>query len=243
MSTLSTASEYINKINTLYPIAGEDNSTQGFRDNFKNIRLALSSTDEEVYSLKINSVTLNNPVNDFDNNIIKQAAFQDTSQIVYDASTTIQTSDVTVDYKNGHYQKFTVNEGLHVFTVNNWPDTGQAGSILLSISTSSLSTTTISFSALNVYNFGQNVFPVRLRGSNPHLFELRSDGTAGNLYVKEYIDRNEVVLPTVTTSTIWTISNTQTGLMVFLSGNNYNRPAYWNGTSWYVLSTGTVLTV
>ena len=41
MSTTSTASNFISKINQNFPVGGRDNNTQGFRDNFKNIEWEL----------------------------------------------------------------------------------------------------------------------------------------------------------------------------------------------------------
>lgn len=44
-----------NNINILYPIAGQDNDTQGFRDNFRNIKNNLSTAATEITTLQ-NSV-------------------------------------------------------------------------------------------------------------------------------------------------------------------------------------------
>jgi len=43
-------------INEDYPIAGQDNDTQGFRDNFGNIKTALSVTKDEINLLQANAV-------------------------------------------------------------------------------------------------------------------------------------------------------------------------------------------
>lgn len=184
MSTFSTASNFITKINEFYPIAGQDNSSQGFRDNFKNTKVSLELLDEDVNNLKINSVVLTNPINDFSNNIIKQAIFQDCGTVVFDTTTEVQTSDVTLDYKNGGFQKYKINEGTHSFSVSNWPGTNRSGSMILYITTSSASATYVNFSAVNVYNYGSE-FPVLITGPKPALFQLWSDGDSDNLYVKQ----------------------------------------------------------
>jgi hypothetical protein len=41
-------------INILYPIAGQDNDTQGFRDNFRNIRNNLNAARQEITELQAN---------------------------------------------------------------------------------------------------------------------------------------------------------------------------------------------
>lgn len=241
MTTLSTASSFITKINDGFPVPGTDNSTQGFRDNFKNIKQSLDYTDQEVYNIKLNSVVTTNPVNDFNDNIVKQAVFQDCSSKVNDASADIQTGDFTIDYRLGNYQKYQVNSGTHIIFIENWPGENKTASMLLSISTSSTDATVLNFSDSNVYNLSKNNLPITLTGTNPHLFELMNDGVTGNLFVKEFRETNRftkpVELANYTTSTLLSMVNTQTGSLVFLT-SGYNRPAYFNGSAWYVM-TGT----
>jgi hypothetical protein len=44
-----------NTINITYPIAGQDNDTQGFRDNFSSIKNNFSVAQSEISSLQANS--------------------------------------------------------------------------------------------------------------------------------------------------------------------------------------------
>jgi hypothetical protein len=48
----NTTTGYIEKIDITYPVAGIDNSSQGFRDNFKNIKLAFQSSQQDMLDLK-----------------------------------------------------------------------------------------------------------------------------------------------------------------------------------------------
>lgn len=43
-----------NNIDILYPIAGQDNDTQGFRDNFRNIKNNLLTAKNEITDLQAN---------------------------------------------------------------------------------------------------------------------------------------------------------------------------------------------
>ena len=43
-----------NNIDILYPIAGQDNDTQGFRDNFRNIKNNLNTAAQEITALQGN---------------------------------------------------------------------------------------------------------------------------------------------------------------------------------------------
>ena len=52
MIIYNTTTGYIQKIDITYPVAGIDNSSQGFRDNFKNIKLAFESSQQDIADLK-----------------------------------------------------------------------------------------------------------------------------------------------------------------------------------------------
>ena len=41
-----------NNIDTTYPVAGQDNDSQGFRDNFTNIKNNFSSAETEIDDLQ-----------------------------------------------------------------------------------------------------------------------------------------------------------------------------------------------
>lgn len=43
-----------NNIDILYPVAGQDNDTQGFRDNFRNIKNNLNTAAQEITAIQAN---------------------------------------------------------------------------------------------------------------------------------------------------------------------------------------------
>jgi hypothetical protein len=51
---ISTITNYSNNIDTLFPIPGQDNDSQGFRDNFANIRQSLGIAADEINKLSLN---------------------------------------------------------------------------------------------------------------------------------------------------------------------------------------------
>ena len=141
----STVTNYSNQINVNFPVAGEDNDSQGFRSNFSRIQNAFLSASKEITELQINSVSLNDQ-NDFSNNVIKRAALQGGSEVVNDAgSFDGTTATITVNYAEGSYQQYEVDPAAYVFTVDNWPPSGKLGTIRLEITPTSISTTTVSF--------------------------------------------------------------------------------------------------
>lgn len=183
MSTPNTASNFINVINQNYPVAGRDNDTQGFRNNFTNIKQALTWLDNDVYDLQVNTVKRNQD-NDFVNNLIKRATFQDCATKIYDTTDSVTTGDVITDYENGSYQKFKLSAGFHTFTFINWPDTSKTGRLTLSLISDSITGSTVNFGAYQVINLGPDVFPINVSGTTPKIFEIWNDGDSGAIFVQ-----------------------------------------------------------
>lgn len=246
MATSSSASNYISKINISYPVAGIDNDTQGFRDNFKNIKLALDATDADVYDLKLNAVSVANPVSDFNNNIIKQVQLQDSSVTIYDDTSVVRTDEfeIDIDYRKGSYQVFAVSSGTYRFSVSNWPGAGKSGSLTLSITTSTTAATTVNFAAQNVYNLGPDNLPFNITNQGKTIIHLWSDGDDDNLYVKKVNQNTKFTKPMTlanyTTSTLAALGSVDNGSMAFLTP--HNRPVYYSNGAWYLM-TGTVVTL
>ena len=59
-----------------YPVAGQDNDSQGFRDNFTNIKTALGTAKSEITTLQSESPKLN-ANNNFQGYIIQNANLKD----------------------------------------------------------------------------------------------------------------------------------------------------------------------
>jgi len=148
----STVTNFSNQINVNFPVAGEDNDSQGFRSNFSRIQNAFLSASKELTELQINSVSLG-AQNDFSNNVIKRAALQGGSEVVNTIPGTNPgtTSSITVNYAEGSYQQYSVDPAAYVFTVDNWPPSGKLGTIRLEITPTTTATTSIGFGALTTF--------------------------------------------------------------------------------------------
>jgi len=166
----NTVTNFSNQINVNFPVAGEDNDSQGFRSNFSRIQNSLISAGQQLDSLKINSVRLDSPQNDFNGNVIKRASFQSCSEYVNDRSAESTTSSFTVNYDQGTYQQFSISSGTTYFTISRWPDSGKLGSIKLEITPNTGSTSTVDFIADTIFvstssrvvpaSYNQNGIPV-----------------------------------------------------------------------------------
>ena len=124
-----------------YPKAGQDNSSQGFRDNFNAIKNNFQYAKDEIETLQTNKASVNASSN-FTDNEITRAKFKDTSETVYPHGT-VSSGNVTLNHENGHYQTLTVTADT-TFAFSNFPPSGALGRIILDI-TVSPSATTLTF--------------------------------------------------------------------------------------------------
>ena len=120
-------------IDGTYPTAGQDNSSQGFRDNFASIKTNFTEAKTEIEDMQTNKANLN-ASSDFADNEVTRAKFKDTSVTVYSHGT-VGTGNVTLNHENGHYQTLTVTADT-TFSFLNFPTTGALGRIILDITVS-----------------------------------------------------------------------------------------------------------
>lgn len=114
-------------INELFPVAGQDNDSQGFRDNFNLIKDGLEVAKTEISSLQTTTAQgvaydSETNVNDFNGNIIQEARFLKTTEDVhvYDVIEAGQ----TITFDNGHYQIITLGADV-TLTLTGWPATNR----------------------------------------------------------------------------------------------------------------------
>lgn len=99
-------------INENFPVAGQDNDTQVFRDNFSTIKRSLNSAQTEITDLQFNTAKLNEE-NDFQQNILYNAVFtRNTDQLAQKGN--IQNRVNTVDFQDGPYQIITFDVARNI---------------------------------------------------------------------------------------------------------------------------------
>ena len=116
-------------IDGTYPKAGQDNSSQGFRDNFSAIKTNFTEAKSEIEDLQTNKASTNANSN-FSNYVVSQATFKDTAETVYPHGTT--GGAITLNHENGHYQTLTTNAAI-TLSFSNFPATNTVGRIVLDV--------------------------------------------------------------------------------------------------------------
>ena len=120
-----------------YPKAGQDNSSQGFRDNFTGTKNNFTEAKTEIEALQTNKASLN-ASSDFADNEVTRAKFKDTSETIYAHGTT--GGAITLNHGNGHYQTITTNASV-TLSFTNWPATATLGKIILDVTCASVAHT------------------------------------------------------------------------------------------------------
>ena len=118
-------------VNANYPVAGQDNDSQGFRDNFSVISTNFVAAKAEIVALQTNGA-VKNADNNFLGNSIINADLKNTTETAFIATTTVNTSQ-NINVDNGAYQEFTVGADI-TLTLAGWSSaTSKTGRVRLHI--------------------------------------------------------------------------------------------------------------
>lgn len=125
-----------NNIDSAYPVAGQDNNSQGFRDNFTNIKVNFQDAAAEITDLQNKAIlkaaltggALDNNMNDA---LLYAARIQDFSATKVTVGAT--SGAIAINYASGHYQSITTSGSIALSFVN-FPANGSYGFIKLQIS-------------------------------------------------------------------------------------------------------------
>lgn len=141
-----------NNIDGAYPVAGQDNNSQGFRDNFTNTATNFQYAADEISDLQAKAVlkaaltgtTLNN---DMGGSVLSNAQLQDMSETVVALGTVSGTN--TINYALGSFQTLTTN-GAVALAFSNFPPAATAGTVRVQVTVASVAHTLVLPAAVTV---------------------------------------------------------------------------------------------
>jgi hypothetical protein len=123
-----------NTIDIHYPVAGVDNDSKGFRDNYARIQTALAQAKTELERFETHSV-LKTPLtgtgtasNDLSEGTLFNGKYNKFYGTAYNG--TITDTAVNISLWNGIFQKFVLTQDTTI-TFSHWPTSGQYGCIRL----------------------------------------------------------------------------------------------------------------
>lgn len=139
-------------ININYPVAGVDNSSQGFRDNFNTIKTGLDTAATEITALQANSAAVNSN-NAFNNNVLSQFSALQMSEKGWQFSGSLATGSTTLDWNSGSYQYAVTDASNGTRTIgfaSNFGVAGQAARMTVAIDLVAAGTNYILFDVTKV---------------------------------------------------------------------------------------------
>jgi len=115
------ASEIISEtLDAAYPVAGVDNDTQGFRDNFSIIKTGLGTAKNEITILQSNTAKLDES-NNFNGNVIASAELSLSTHSSRNPLTINSgSSNLEISFLEGHYQTIALGADA-TFMLTDWP--------------------------------------------------------------------------------------------------------------------------
>lgn len=179
-----------NNINGAYPVAGQDNDSQGFRDNFTNIKTNFSYAGDEITDLQSKAVlksaltgtTLNNNMN---NNLLSNVQLLKTSapRIALGTGTA-----AIMDYSASPYYTVTTGGDIAVSFLN-LPSTGQVAQWRLQITVTNTAYTmilpaavTIGLPSLQGFSYVDNSVTFNQTGTYEYEFETSDGGATVSIF-------------------------------------------------------------
>ena len=195
-----------NDIDGSYPVAGQDNNSQGFRDNFTNTKTNFTYAAGEITDLQ-NNVLLKSALtgttldNDMNGGLLYGALIQDFSATRVAIGTV--SGSQTVNYASGHYQTLTTS-GSVTLAFSNFPTTGTQGWIIVRVTVAStahtltlpaaVGTGASAASVLGIQGISSNVITFKETGTYEFQFHTEDGGTT--IYLSELTrPRNRFINP------------------------------------------------
>ena len=178
-----------NNIDGQYPVAGQPNNTQGFRDNFTNIKTnfqtaATEITDLEnkgVFKAALTGTTLDNNMAD---NLIYAVKLQDVSYTYVQQTATA--GAIPIDYAAAQYQLVAPTANVSL-SFSNWPAAGSEGEVYVDVVVTNTAYTVtlpaaVSVGTTGVQGYAANVITFGATGTYRFGFSTVDGGTTIAIY-------------------------------------------------------------
>lgn len=184
-------------IDTEFPVPGQDNDSQGFRDNFTTILSNFSAAKTEIEALQTNTVKVN-----VDSTFLSKEdgsattliganlkAYTEAYWVPQEGNVGVGAGTYTIDFTDGGYQVITLG-GNTDFVFDGWPSAGRYAKIIGHFrSDGTERSATFDNSEGNMYFDTDSAFwgsgTVNINSStNPHIIEFWTYDGGSNVFAK-----------------------------------------------------------
>ena len=225
-----------NNIDGTYPIAGQDNDSQGFRDNFTNIKTNFTNAKSEIEDLQ-SKVVLKSALTGttLDNSgggaIISDFQVKDMSETRLAKGTTSGT--VTVNYAEGSYQTVTTSGSISI-AFSNFSASGTLSKVRLEVTIASTAhTVTLPSSVTIGADTLQGIVPstkvITFDATGTYILEFSTDDAGTTVAVND-LTRTRTKQD-IRTATATGQSGDVAGMMVVDSTNVYVCTGTYDGST------------
>jgi hypothetical protein len=215
-------------IDGTYPIAGQDNNSQGFRDNFTNTINNFTFAAAELNDLQQNALLkaalgsvgqTGTPTNDMNYAFLTHAQLKGTVETKNNIGTISSGSSFEVDWETGHFQTVSITTTAGMTFVN-WPSSSSVWSRLrLQITSTTLSNLTISGTYIeNLQNIQGASGNVLTLNTGVYQFDFSSLDAGAHVWIEDALRNYDAAIDftTLNTTTVNATGNVlATGLSVF----------------------------
>ena len=178
-----------NNIDGQYPVAGQPNNTQGFRDNFTNIKTNFQTAATEITDLEnkgifkaaLTGTTLDNNMAD---NLIYAVKLQDVSYTYVQQTATA--GAIPIDYSAGQYQLVAPTANVSL-SFSNFPASGSEGVVYVDVVVTNTAYTVtlpaaVSVGTTGIQGYAANVITFGATGTYRFAFSSVDSGTTIAIY-------------------------------------------------------------
>lgn len=187
-----------NNVDGTYPIAGQDNDSQGFRDNFTNIKNNFTFAYDELTDLQ-SKVVLKSALSGGSINNDMAYAQLISPQLLKSVQTRndlgTKTGSFTISWADGHFQYYT-SSGNTTLAFSNWPTTGYYTSLRLQITTDTTNRTVTFPAAVSVGLAdiqGASSQVVTFPTAGVYLFELTTVNNGTTITIQDLLRNYDIV--------------------------------------------------
>jgi hypothetical protein len=192
-------------INAAYPVPGQNQSSQPFRDNFSSIKQNLNTAGTEITDLQAKAIfktaltgqTLNN---DMANSLISNALTSGFRQTTNSLGTTLA-GTVSINISNGDYQFGTATGNISL-NFANWAPSNTYSAVTVSLGVTSNNTitlpATVSLGNATIENYNSNTNSITVPANVSQLTYVFSTINCGNSISITPVDRSRQTAQIVT---------------------------------------------
>tara|TARA_R110002153_G_scaffold260909_1_gene421128 strand:- start:90 stop:833 length:744 start_codon:yes stop_codon:yes gene_type:complete len=228
-----------NNIDGTYPIAGQDNDSQGFRDNFTNVKTNFTNAKAEIEDLQ-SKVVLKSALSgtSIDNSgggaLLSDFQVKDMSETRLAKGTTSGT--VTLNYAEGSYQTVTTSGSISI-AFSNFSASGTLSKVRLEVTIASVAHTvtlpsSVTLGADSLAGIVPSTKVITFDATGTYILEFSTDDAGTTVAVNDLSrNRTQQDIRSITTSNDHGQSGDVAGMMVVDSTNIYVCTGTYDGST------------